>query len=191
MESSASVATGSFDRPRAPSGCARGRFHPAAALDGESVPPWRLLAAHAMIARMSQTAHETRLRVRYGETDQMGVVHHANYALYIEESRTNLMRDRGCSYAELERRGIGLPVRRLEFRYRLPALYEDEIVVRTTIGRIGAASVTFDSEIHRIADGAHLATGKIELACIDLRDRARGPIALPDDLRAMFEARDA
>src|SRR4051812_19362268 len=42
--------------------------------------------------------HETRLRVRYGETDQMGVVHHANYALYVEESRTNLMRERGCSY---------------------------------------------------------------------------------------------
>lgn len=136
---------------------------------------------------MTSLPHETRLRVRYGETDQMGVVHHANYALYIEESRTNLMRDRGCSYAELERRGIGLPVRRLEFRYRAPALYEDELVVRTRVGRVGAASVTFESEIHRVADGAHLASGVIELACVDLRAAARKPVVLPDDLRRLLE----
>lgn len=140
-----------------------------------------------MIAPMSQPAHETRLRVRYGETDQMGVVHHANYISYVEESRTNLMRDRGSSYAELERRGVGLPVRKIEFRYRTPALYEDEIVVRTRVGRIGAASVTFESELYRVADGAHLATGTVELACVDLRATPRVPVPLPDDLRAKLD----
>jgi len=136
---------------------------------------------------MSATSHETRLRVRYGETDQMGVVHHGNYVLYVEESRTNLMRDRGCSYADLERRGIGLPVRKLDIRYRLPAHYEDEILVKTTVGRVGAASVAFVSELYRIADNAHLASVTVELACIDFAVRARGPIALPADLRTLLE----
>lgn len=144
-----------------------------------------------MISAMSQTAHETRLRVRYGETDQMGVVHHANYILYVEESRTNLMRDRGSSYAELERRGLGLPVRKVEFRYRAPARYEEEIVVRTHIGRIGAASVTFESELYRVADGVHLASGSVELACVDLRATERVPIPLPDDVRALLDPGNA
>jgi len=139
-----------------------------------------------ILARMSATPHETRLRVRYGETDQMGVVHHANYILYVEESRTNLMRDRGCSYADLERRGVGLPVRKIAFRYRTPALYEDELVVRTTVGRVGAASVSFESEIHRLTDNTHIASGSVELACIDLGARERGPISLPADLVALL-----
>jgi acyl-CoA thioester hydrolase len=135
---------------------------------------------------MHAAEHELRLRVRYGETDQMGVVHHANYALYVEESRTALMRERGCSYAELERRGIGLPVRRMELRYRAPALYEEELVVRTRVGRVRAASVTFESEIERPADGARIASVTVELACVDLHDRARGPIPLPADLRGLL-----
>jgi len=136
---------------------------------------------------MDPAVHETRLRVRYGETDQMGVVHHANYALYVEEARTNLMRARGCSYAELERRGYGLPVRRLELRFRTPALYEEEILVRTRIGRVGAASVTFESELFRASDETHLATGVVELACVDLRAKERKPVVLPDDLRALLQ----
>ncbi len=130
--------------------------------------------------------HEHPVRVRYGETDQMGVVHHANYALYVEESRTTLMRDRGCSYADLERRGIGLPVRKLEVRYRNPALYEDELVVSTVVAKLGAASVTFASEITRRTDSERIASVTVELACIDLRDRSRGPIPLPDDLRQLL-----
>lgn len=141
-----------------------------------------------MLDRMTpSTPHVLKLRVRYGETDQMGVVHHANYALFVEESRTSLMRDRGCSYAELERRGIGLPVRRFEARYRAPALYEDVLTVTTRVGRIGAASVAFESEITREADGVRIASVMVELACIDLRDRARGPIPMPQDLRGMLE----
>jgi len=131
---------------------------------------------------MNARPHEHRLRVRYAETDQMGVVHHANYLLYLEESRTRLMAERGCSYAELERRGIGLPVRRCELRFRAPALYEEELVVRTTVGRTRAASVTFESEVVRASDGQRIAEGMIELACIDLANRARGPIPLPRDL---------
>ncbi|MBI5365315.1 MAG: acyl-CoA thioesterase [Planctomycetes bacterium] len=136
----------------------------------------------------AEAPHEHRLRVRYAETDQMGVVHHANYLLYLEESRTRLMAERGCSYAELERRGIGLPVRRLELRFRRPAVYEEELVVRTRVQSLRAASITFESEVVRAADSALIASGWIELACIDLHDRKRGPIALPAELRALFPA---
>jgi acyl-CoA thioester hydrolase len=135
---------------------------------------------------MAPKVHETRLRVRYGETDQMGVVHHANYALYVEESRTSLMRERGCSYAELERRGFGLPVRKMEMRFRAPARYEEELVVRTRIGRVGAASVTFESELHLVQGDVHLASISVELACVDLRTSGRKPVVLPDDLRALL-----
>ncbi len=137
---------------------------------------------------MNAKLHEHRLRVRYGETDQMGVVHHANYLLYVEESRTRLMADRGCSYADLERAGWGLPVRRVELRYRAPAAYDDELAVRTHVSRVRAASVTFESEIVRVRDEELLANASVELACIRLRADDRRPVPLPDDLRALLEA---
>src|SRR5262245_44320518 len=112
---------------------------------------------------MPGATHVHRLRVRYAETDQMGVVHHANYLLYLEESRTRFMAERGCSYAELERRGIGLPVRKLELRFRKPAYYDECLLVRTHVEKLGAASITFASEVVRESDGEGLASGKIEL----------------------------
>ncbi len=128
--------------------------------------------------------HEHRLRVRYAETDQMGRAHHANYLLYMEEGRTRMMRERGCSYAELEKRGIGLPVRRAELRYRGGAAYDDEILVRTRVEAIGNATVTFAYEIVRASDGAPLATGSTELACVDMRRTPPKPTGLPHDVRA-------
>ena len=132
---------------------------------------------------MPRPPHETRLRVRYGETDQMGVAHHANYLLYFEEGRTRMMAERGCSYAELERRGVGLPVRKVELRYRAPARFDEELLVETRVARLGAASVTLETRILRADDRSALASGQVELACIDLVRRERGPIPLPADLR--------
>ena len=137
---------------------------------------------------MSRKRHEHRLRVRYAETDQMGVVHHANYLLYLEESRTTLMAERGCSYAEMERSGFALPVRKLELRFRSPARYEDALTVRTWVAKLGSASVTFASEVWREADQTLVATGAIELACLDLRSTPRKLAALPAALRAALEA---
>ncbi len=131
---------------------------------------------------MQSTPHEQRLRVRYGETDQMGVVHHANYLTYFEEGRTRLMADLGASYAALEGDGVGLPVRRVELRYRAPARYEQELVVRTWVDGLRAASVRFRYEIARACDDEVLVTGMTELACVDLRSRERGVIPLPDTL---------
>lgn len=135
---------------------------------------------------MTQLQHVHRLRVRYGETDQMGVVHHANYVLYAEEARTELMRLHGCSYAQMERDGLALPVRSLHLRFRSPAHYEDELELRTHVARMRGASVTFQSEILRAVDSTHVASVEVELACVNMRSMPRKPVALPDDLRALL-----
>jgi len=134
---------------------------------------------------MSPAPHRLTLRVRYGETDQMGVVHHANYLAYCEEGRTRMMADLGCSYGSLERDGIALPVRKAELRYRAPARYEDELIVLTRVLALGAASVCFGYEIRREADGQLLVTAQIELACISLTEPRR-VVQLPNELRALL-----
>lgn len=135
---------------------------------------------------MAAAPHQFRLRVRYGETDQMGVVHHANYLAYFEEGRTALMADMGLSYGELERSGIGLPVRKIEIRYRAPAHYEDELCVETRVVAMRAASVSFGYTIRRVADGVLLVTGESELACISLQGE-RSVKPLPAELREALE----
>jgi acyl-CoA thioester hydrolase len=132
--------------------------------------------------------HEHRLRVRYGETDQMGVVYHANYLVYMEEGRTRLMESLGCSYAELERRGWALVVRKAALRFRAPARYDERLVVRTRLSGGRAASVEFAYEV-RSEDGTRLAEGTTELACVDLSRPGRPPCVLPDELRALVEGR--
>lgn len=135
---------------------------------------------------MTSPMHETRLQVRYGETDQMGVVHHANYLAYLEEGRTRMMADAGCSYGALEREGIGLPVRKVELRYRAPARYEEHLLVRTRVIGLRAASITFGYEIVREEDQKRLATATIELACIDMKAEDRNVVPLPENLRRMM-----
>lgn len=129
-------------------------------------------------------AHEHRLQVRYAETDQMGVVYHANYLIYMEEGRTRMMAERGFPYHELERQGWALVVRKAQVRYRAGARYGDEVLVRTEVERLGGASILLRYELERPADGTLLATGSIELACVDLKDPARGPTMLPEHLRS-------
>ena len=129
--------------------------------------------------------HQHRITVRYGETDQMGFAHHANYMLYLEEARTALMAASGMPYGELEALGIGLPVRKADLRYRAPARFEDVLAVGVWIERIGPASITFAYRIDRPADGVHIASATMELASIDLESGALR--TLPDDLRASLE----
>jgi acyl-CoA thioester hydrolase len=130
-----------------------------------------------------------RVRVRYAETDQMGVVHHGSYVLYLEEARVRMMADDGLSYAALERAGIGLAVRRVELRYRLPAYCEEELVIVTRVERVRAASVLLTYEVRRAANDELIGEASSELACVDLRARPAPPRVLPDELRAAFEAR--
>jgi acyl-CoA thioester hydrolase len=91
----------------------------------------------------------------------------------------------GLPYAELERRGFGLVVRKAGLRYRAPARYADHLVVRTRVARTGAASVEFEYQVLRAADGVRLADGSTELACVDLRQEQRPVCMLPDELRRL------
>lgn len=130
--------------------------------------------------------HELPLRVRYAETDQMGVVHHASYLVYLEEGRTALMRELGFPYEDVERRGFGMAVRKLELRFRVAARYGDQVLVRTWVERFRGASIQYGTEIRRESDGELLATGTAEVACLALRESFR-PTPLPEDIREALE----
>jgi len=130
--------------------------------------------------------HELKIRVRYSETDQMGVVHHSCYLVYLEEGRTALMRELGFPYDEVERRGFGMAVRRVDLRYRVAARYGDHVLVRTRVERFRGASIQYETEILRATDGEVLATGTAEVACLRLREGFR-PAPLPDDIRLALE----
>jgi len=130
--------------------------------------------------------HDLILRVRYAETDQMGVVHHASYLVYLEEGRTALMRQLGFPYDEVERRGYGMAVRKVELRYRVAARYGDLVRVLTWVEGFRGASIQYRTEIRRESDEELLATGAAEVACLALREDFR-PRPLPDDIREAVE----
>lgn len=116
---------------------------------------------------------ETRTRVRYGETDQMGVVYHANYFLYFEMGRTEYMRERGFAYADLERQGIYLAVVEATCRYKAGAKYDDMIVIRTRVEKTTNVTITFHYEVFREADNVLLVEGSTTLACLNEENRPR------------------
>jgi acyl-CoA thioester hydrolase len=91
--------------------------------------------------------NKTKFRVRYGETDQMGVVHHATYLLYFEMGRTELLRDLGTTYREMEEGGIMLPVVSVAINFLGPARYDDELTVVTTLKEQPGVRIRFDYEI--------------------------------------------
>jgi acyl-CoA thioester hydrolase len=108
-----------------------------------------------------------RTRVRFVETDLMGIVHHGNYVLYMEVARIEWLRRRGLTYADWAERGLHLPVVDLSMRYRAPARFDDELDVETTLVEIRAATVRFDYQIVRVADGTRCAEGSTRLARVD------------------------
>ena len=91
---------------------------------------------------------ETTVRVRYAETDKMGYVYYGNYAQYYEVGRVEALRSIGSSYKEMEDNGIMLPVYLCDIRYIKPAVYDDLLVIKTTIKEIPTAKITFDYEIY-------------------------------------------
>ena len=126
-------------------------------------------------------SHELEVRVRYAESDQMGVVYHTNYLIWCEMGRTELIRSlTGRSYADLERDGVMLAVAELSIRYHGAARYDDLIRVRTTLGDVRSRSVSFDYLISNAGTGDRLATANTMLVSLD---RAGRPASLPDDLR--------
>jgi acyl-CoA thioester hydrolase len=126
---------------------------------------------------------QSRLRVRYAETDKMGVVYYANYFVWFEVGRTDLLRASGWNYREMESDGFSLPVIDAQCTYRQSAKYDDEIDVRTTGAALSPVRVQFNYEVVRVEDGATLAIGKTVHATLDRNGR---PCRLPERVRSLF-----
>jgi acyl-CoA thioester hydrolase len=92
--------------------------------------------------------HSVEVRVRYGETDQMGVVYHGSYVPYFEIGRVEWLRNKGVSYKKLEESGIALPIVSMQLNYKKPARYDDLLTVKTKLKRYGGVKIEFDCEIY-------------------------------------------
>jgi acyl-CoA thioester hydrolase len=119
--------------------------------------------------------HDTTLRVRYAETDRMGFLHHANYFVYFEQGRTELLRAAGLSYRDIEDSGFFLVVIDIGCKFKRPARYDDLLVLRTIVERVTHVKIVHRYELYR--DGELLAIGHSTLACVDREGR---PQPLPD-----------
>lgn len=113
------------------------------------------------------------VRVRYAETDQMGRAHHRHYLVWCELGRTALMRERGISYAALERDGVLLPVARVELEYRAPVFYDEVVRIHTRVERVRSRSVVFGYHLTRDEDETTVARARITLASADADGRPR------------------
>ncbi|WP_417848712.1 acyl-CoA thioesterase [Thalassoglobus sp.] len=114
---------------------------------------------------MSSDWFEMEIRVRYCETDAMGVLHHMNYLAYFEVARTELFRERGGNYRELEERGFFLVIVKAECNYKRPSHYDDLLRIRVRVSKLTGAKLEHEYEIHR--DETLIATGRTVLACLD------------------------
>ena len=134
---------------------------------------------------MNGAVSEVPIRVRYAETDQMGVVYHANYFIWFEVGRVEFLRQLGFSYKEMEQKdGCCIAVVDAHCRYKAPALYDDELIVRTTLKHVRESLVQFRYELVRANDGTLLAEGETTHVVIgmDLKKRA-----IPEKYMAMFK----
>ncbi|SPE45651.1 4-hydroxybenzoyl-CoA thioesterase [Candidatus Sulfotelmatobacter sp. SbA7] len=112
--------------------------------------------------------NEVRLRVRYAETDQMGVAYHSNHFIWFEVGRVELLRQLGFSYKDMEQKdNCHMPVVDARCRYRVPAVYDEEIIVRTHLKNVRESVVRFGYELRRASDGRLLATGETMHIAVD------------------------
>ncbi len=121
---------------------------------------------------------EIPIRVRYAETDRMGLLHHANYFVYFEQGRTELLRKRGMTYRDMEDAGHLLVIVDLGCKFKRPAYYDDLLTLRTIVERVTHVKIVHKYEVLR--DGLLLAEGHSTLACVDREGR---PQALPESLK--------
>jgi acyl-CoA thioester hydrolase len=133
----------------------------------------------------------TELRVRYAETDQMGIAHDANYLIWFELARTDFMRDLGVRYRELEEGGLLLPVVDVRLRYRAVARYDDLLRVRCWVREVATRRVIFGYAVDRSTDGQLLATAQTSLMALGTKhERTTIPdlvrqalVVVPDPVR--------
>ncbi len=126
--------------------------------------------------------HSTAYRVPYADTDQMGIVYHANYLVYFERSRSEMLRDVGMTYRDLEQSGLFLAVTRAVCNYHRGACYDDLLEIRSTVSEVRKASLSISSEIYRGEE--RLTDGCITLAAISAQ---RKPRRLPESFLAAIQ----
>ncbi len=132
---------------------------------------------------MTRHVSDALVRVRYAETDKMGVVYYANYLAWFEVGRCEWLRSLGWTYREMEEHGTLLPVIEAHCEYRQPSRYDDEMVIRTTGTLMSPVRIRFDYEVIRRADGVVAAAGHTVHAATD---RGGRPRRLPDRVRTLF-----
>jgi acyl-CoA thioester hydrolase len=129
------------------------------------------------------STHDIELRVRYAETDQMGVVYHANYLVWCEMGRTDFIRRLGVSYADMERSGVSLAVSELSARFHAAARYDELIRVHTILADVRSRMIVFDYVVSNAETELRLVSARTALVSLD---RAGRPIALPPAVRQLF-----
>ena len=133
-----------------------------------------------------QGFHETRLRVRYAETDQMGVVYHSNHLIWFEVGRVEMMREMGFSYRDMEREdGRFIAVAEVQCRYRAPVFYDEEILIRTRLKTVRESVVIFSYELVKADSKALVAEGETTHIVTDSKMKVA---ALPEKYLTAFRA---
>ena len=128
--------------------------------------------------------HTSEFRVRYAETDQMGVVYHAEYLVWCEVGRTDFIRGLGLPYSELEKRGTQLAVAEATIRYHAPARYDNLVRVETRLTEVRSRAITFDYVIRNAESGERLATARTLLVSLEPSGK---PVPMPAEVRALME----
>lgn len=127
---------------------------------------------------------DTTFRVRYAETDQMGIVHHASYVVWLEEGRSHWLRAHGASYADFERDGLLLEVTELVVRYRQAARYDQLVTVRCWVESVKSRQVTFGYQVVSAESGAVFVTGHTQHICVNRQGQIA---AIPDRWRSLLQ----
>jgi acyl-CoA thioester hydrolase len=128
--------------------------------------------------------NETKINVRYAETDQMGIVHHSNYYVWFELARTEYCKAKGFSYRDMEREdGALMVVAESYCRYKLPAFYDDELIIRTKIEDVRSRTLRFLYEVFRPSDNKLLAEGETMHVVTDVNKRVR---SMPEKYKALL-----
>lgn len=128
--------------------------------------------------------HTTQVRVRYAETDQMGVVYHANYVVWMEVGRVEAMRSAGLNYADMEKEGVRVAVLGVEVDYKAAARYDDLVDVTAKIVEVQSRKMRIEYEIHRATDGLLLATGATKHLFINHELK---PVRCPEKYFQLFQ----
>ena len=128
---------------------------------------------------------ETTFYVRFAETDLMGIVHHSQYIVWMEEGRSDLMRRKGFTFDQWERVGIAFAVSELQLRYHAPARYGERVTVRTRVESLRSRQIVFAYEIVNADSGQTLVTGTVKLIAVDKQNQVR---TIPPEVQKLLAA---